>query len=108
MPEYDAGPAGDVRRGIANGSFPLPNSPEKIAQAMIDLVDSGEVPLRLPLGVDTYADVRASLMARLEEHDAHRAVAESVARDDLVHRHPEPGAAVDEIFDLIERGWSEA
>jgi hypothetical protein len=33
--------------------------------------------------VDTYADVRASLMARLDEHDAHRAVAESVARDDL-------------------------
>jgi NAD(P)-dependent dehydrogenase (short-subunit alcohol dehydrogenase family) len=81
MPEYDQTPAGDIRRAIANGTFPVPNAPEKIARAMIDLVDSHETPLRLPLGSDTYDDVRASLVARLAEHDAHRETALSVVRE---------------------------
>lgn len=84
MPEYDRTPAGDVRRALADGRFQLPNDPEKIARAMIDLVDRQEVPLRLPLGSDTYRDVRASLVARLTEHDAHRETALSVVRDELV------------------------
>ncbi|WP_199431255.1 SDR family oxidoreductase [Qaidamihabitans albus] len=83
MPEYDAGPAGDTRRAIADGSFELVNDPEKIARAIVDVVDAGKVPLRLPLGPDTYRDVRASLVARLAEHDAHRETALAVARDDL-------------------------
>ncbi|TDD03268.1 SDR family oxidoreductase [Nonomuraea deserti] len=84
MPEYDRTPAGDIRRALADGTFSLDNDPEKIARAMIDLVDSREIPLRLPLGSDTYRDVRKSLVARLAEHDAHREVALSVVRDDLV------------------------
>jgi len=84
MPEYDRTPAGDVRRARDNGTFPLSNDPEKIARAMIDLVDSQANPLRLPLGSDTYRDVRASLVTRLAEHDAHRETALSVVRDDLV------------------------
>jgi NAD(P)-dependent dehydrogenase (short-subunit alcohol dehydrogenase family) len=83
MPEYDAGPAGDTRRAIADGSFPLINDPEKIVRAMLDLVDHGRTPLRLPLGPDTYRDVRASLVARLAEHDANRETALSVAREDV-------------------------
>ncbi|WP_185845593.1 hypothetical protein [Kibdelosporangium aridum] len=83
MPEYDKGPAGDTRRAIADGSFPLPNDPEKIVRAMLDLVDRDEIPLRLPLGSDTYRDIRASLVARLTELDAHRETALSVVRDDL-------------------------
>ncbi len=85
MPEYDATPAGDVRRALADGAFPLPSSPDKIAAAMIELVDSGAAPLRLPLGSDTYQDVRSALVARLQEHDAHRDVAYSVTRDDIRH-----------------------
>jgi NAD(P)-dependent dehydrogenase (short-subunit alcohol dehydrogenase family) len=81
MPEYENTPAGEVRRSIADGSFTLPNDPEKIANAMIDLVDSGATPLRLPLGSDTFDDIRASLVARLAEHDAHREVAFSVVQD---------------------------
>jgi hypothetical protein len=46
---------------------------------MIDLVDSGATPLRLPLGPDTYEDVHAALTGRLAEHEAHRDVAHSVA-----------------------------
>lgn len=78
MPEYEDTPAGDVRRAIASGDFGLPNDPQKIANAIVDLVESGATPLRLPLGSDTYDDIRASLVARLAEHDAHRDVAFSV------------------------------
>ncbi|MFE9644929.1 SDR family NAD(P)-dependent oxidoreductase [Streptomyces sp. NPDC006365] len=82
MPEYESTPAGEVRRAIASGAFPSPNDPHKIAQAMINLVDSGATPLRLPLGSDTYEDVRASLVARLAEHDAHRDTALAVVNRD--------------------------
>jgi NAD(P)-dependent dehydrogenase (short-subunit alcohol dehydrogenase family) len=84
MPEYDQGPAGDVRRAVTSGAFPLANDPGKIVDAMLDVVDRRETPLRLPLGSDTYRDIRASLVARLAEHDAHREAALSVGRDDLV------------------------
>jgi hypothetical protein len=49
---------------------------------MIDLVDSTAAPRRMPLGSDTYNHVRAALVARLAEHDAHRDLALSVARDE--------------------------
>ncbi|GGI93769.1 SDR family oxidoreductase [Streptomyces brasiliensis] len=87
MPEYDGTPAGEVRRAITTGAFNLPNDPQKIANAVIDLVDSGAAPLRLPLGSDTYDDVRASLVARLAEHDSHRDVAYSVEKDDPGNRN---------------------
>jgi NAD(P)-dependent dehydrogenase (short-subunit alcohol dehydrogenase family) len=83
MPEYADTPSGAVRRMRDTGTFPRPSDPAKVTQAMIDLVDRGATPLRLPLGSDTYTDIRASLLARLTEHDAHRDVAFSVTRDDV-------------------------
>ncbi|MBR8744293.1 SDR family oxidoreductase [Nocardiopsis sp. MG754419] len=83
MAEYDAGPAGDVRRSLADGSFTLANDPVRICRAMIDMVDGGTAPLRLPLGSDTYEHVRRALAARLEEHEAHKDVALSVVREDV-------------------------
>lgn len=82
MPEYEDTPAGEVRRALNGGGFTLPNDADKIADAVVDLIDSGATPLRLPLGSDTYDDVRASLVARLAEHDAQREVAYSVVRDE--------------------------
>ena len=82
MPEYARTPAGEVRRAVADGTLSLPNDPGKIAEAMISLVDSGATPLRLPLGSDTYDDIRAALVTRLAEHEAHRDVAFSVVRDE--------------------------
>jgi NAD(P)-dependent dehydrogenase (short-subunit alcohol dehydrogenase family) len=79
MPEYENTPAAETRQALLGGLFPVPNSAEKIADAMIDLVDSSATPLRLPLGPDTYEDVRAALTGRLAEHKAHRDVAHSVA-----------------------------
>jgi NAD(P)-dependent dehydrogenase (short-subunit alcohol dehydrogenase family) len=82
MPEYAGTPADDVRRAVADGTLSLPNDPQKIAEAIISLVDSGATPLRLPLGSDAYDDIRAALVARLAEHEAHRDVAFSVVRDE--------------------------
>jgi NAD(P)-dependent dehydrogenase (short-subunit alcohol dehydrogenase family) len=78
MPEYDATPAGEVRRALADGAFTFPNDPEKIAAAMIDLVDSGATPLRRTLGSDAYDDVHAALSARLAELEQQRDLAFSV------------------------------
>ena len=79
MAEYDRGPVGFVRRAIADGSLPLTNDPLAIARAMIDSADGETAPLRLPLGDDTYRDVRASYVRRLELLDASRDLALSVA-----------------------------
>jgi NAD(P)-dependent dehydrogenase (short-subunit alcohol dehydrogenase family) len=79
MPEYAATPAGDVRRALAEGAFPIPNDPDRIAAAMIVVAETEPAPLRVPLGTDTYDDVRASYVARLDEHDHHREIARSVA-----------------------------
>jgi hypothetical protein len=55
---------------------------EKIAAAMIASAQTSPAPLRLPLGRDTYDDVRAFYVRRLEELDAHRDLALSVLRDE--------------------------
>jgi NAD(P)-dependent dehydrogenase (short-subunit alcohol dehydrogenase family) len=85
MAEYENTPAGDVRRAIDSGDFTLPNDAELVAAAMIATVDDAladpaGAPLRVPLGSDTFDDVRAALQARLAEHDAQHDVAYSVAR----------------------------
>jgi NAD(P)-dependent dehydrogenase (short-subunit alcohol dehydrogenase family) len=80
MPEYQT-PAGDVRRGLFNGDFPIPNDADKIAQAMLDSASQHPAPLRLALGPDTYADVRAALVARLAALDAQQAISLSVKAD---------------------------
>ncbi|MDN6555160.1 MAG: SDR family oxidoreductase [Acidipropionibacterium jensenii] len=80
MPEYENTPAGQVRQAIDSGAFTFPNDATKIAAAIIDTVDAGRTPLRLPLGIDTYDDIHASLTARLAEHEQSKDVALSVAR----------------------------
>ncbi|MET0897207.1 MAG: SDR family oxidoreductase [Mycobacterium sp.] len=75
MPEYDSTPAGDTRRAIADGSFEISGDPDKMVLAIIDSVGQQPAPLRLALGKDTYVDVRASLVRRLEELEAQKDVA---------------------------------
>jgi NAD(P)-dependent dehydrogenase (short-subunit alcohol dehydrogenase family) len=78
---YDRTPAGDVRRALADGSFALPGDAGRVVGAILASADAPDAPLRLALGPDTYADVRASLVARLAELDAQRDLALSVASD---------------------------
>jgi NAD(P)-dependent dehydrogenase (short-subunit alcohol dehydrogenase family) len=79
LPAYEDTPAGQVRRMLGAGEFPLPNDPVKVVAAVLAMVAEDRTPLRLPLGTDTFDDVRASLVERLENHDAHRDIARSVA-----------------------------
>ncbi len=79
MAEYADTPAGQVRRALAEGAFPLPNDPDRVAAAIIVAAETEPAPLRVPLGTDTYDDVRASYVARLDEHDRFREVARAVA-----------------------------
>lgn len=79
MAVYDDTPAGEVRRGLFNGDFPIPGDADKMAQAMLDSADQSPAPLRLALGTDTYHDVRAALVARLAALDAQRETALAVA-----------------------------
>lgn len=78
MPEYSATPAGDVRSALAEGAFPVPNDPDRVAAAMIAVATTHPAPLRVPLGQDTYDDVRRAYVARLAEHDRHEELARSV------------------------------
>lgn len=79
MPEYSHGAFGDGRKLMASGKLAGPNDAGKIVDAIIQMVDAGTVPLRLPLGVDTYRDVHAAYVERLQELEAARELAESVA-----------------------------
>lgn len=78
---YEHTPAGDVRRAVATGSFPIFGDADKMVQAMLDSADQHPAPLRLALGRDTYTDVRAALVARLAALDAQQDLALATATD---------------------------
>ena len=82
MAVYDDTPAGEVRRAVASGAFPLPGDPMKMAQAMIDSVERSRAPRRLTLGRESYARVRAALADRLAALDLQKAIALSTDCDD--------------------------
>lgn len=82
MEEYDQTPAGDVRRAVFDGGFPIKGDVNKTVQAMIDVVEITPAPRRLTMGVDAYNDVRASLVSRLEELDAQKELALSSVIED--------------------------
>jgi NADP-dependent 3-hydroxy acid dehydrogenase YdfG len=75
MEAYENTPAGNVRRAIAAGTFPIKGDVNKSVQAMIDSVEVSPAPLRLALGGDAYRDMRAALVARLEALDAQKELA---------------------------------
>lgn len=79
MPEYNQGEFGRARQHIASGQLRGPNDPKKIVQAIMDLADGTTAPLRLPLGVDTYRDVRSAYEERLRQLEEANGIAESVA-----------------------------
>jgi NAD(P)-dependent dehydrogenase (short-subunit alcohol dehydrogenase family) len=72
MPEYDNTPAGDVRRAIASGAFPLTGDPQKMARAMLDIAQVQVAPRRLLLGRGAYERVHAALSQRLAELEHYR------------------------------------
>ncbi|EXU62778.1 short-chain dehydrogenase [Streptomyces sp. PRh5] len=79
LPDYSHGAFGEGRKLMASGNIVGPNDPGKIVDAIIDMVDAGRTPLRLPLGVDTYRDVHRAYVRRLQELEDSKDLAESVA-----------------------------
>lgn len=78
---YENTPAGEVRRAIASGAFPVSGDPIKMARAMIESVDRSPAPRRLALGSDAYSKIRAELVARLAALDAQKDLALSTEID---------------------------
>jgi NAD(P)-dependent dehydrogenase (short-subunit alcohol dehydrogenase family) len=77
MAVYDNTPAGEVRRAIAAGTFPVRGDPLKMAQVIIDSLNRWPAPKRLTLGSNAYARVRAALADRIAALDAQKDIAMS-------------------------------
>jgi len=75
MAVYDHTPAGDVRRAVASGNFPIKGDVNKTVQEIINCVELSPAPLRLALGGDAYRDMRAALASRLEALDNQKEIA---------------------------------
>ncbi|MBD1585973.1 SDR family oxidoreductase [Pseudomonas typographi] len=81
MAEYEHTPAGDVRRAVASGAFPLTGDPQKMAEAMLEVADAQPAPRRLLLGSGAYARVHTALAERLAALERQREVAMSTEID---------------------------
>lgn len=81
MAEYEQTPAGEVRKAIAEGTFPLTGDPQKMARIMLKIVDVDPAPRRLLLGSGAYERVRNALVQRLAELEQYQALAMSTEVD---------------------------
>lgn len=81
MAEYDQTPAGDVRRAVTSGAFPLTGDPQKMAKAMLDIAEVDAAPRRLLLGKGAYERVHAALGQRLVELEQYRGLSMSTEMD---------------------------
>lgn len=81
MDVYDATPAGDIRRALANGSFEIKGSAIRTVDAMIAAADQVKPAFRLPLGSSAYKGIQQALKERLRALEAQRDVAFSADVD---------------------------
>ncbi|MBD3896481.1 SDR family oxidoreductase [Halomonas sp. ML-15] len=81
MEAYDATPAGDVRRAVADGSFEIKGDAARTVDAMIAAADEPAPPLRLALGSSAYEGIKQALEARLQALETQRDVAYSADVD---------------------------
>jgi NAD(P)-dependent dehydrogenase (short-subunit alcohol dehydrogenase family) len=74
--DYDA-TSGNVRRRAVSMNHNQPGNPEKLAQAMLKLVDAQTPPLRLPLGTDTLKAIAEKNAYVAQETEAWKTVSAS-------------------------------
>lgn len=79
---YEDTPAGDVRRALASGSFPVKGDAGRTVEAVIATVDAQRPPFRLTLGSTAYASIKEALAGRLTALEAQKATALSADRDE--------------------------
>lgn len=77
MPDYDATPAGEVRRRVVGGNFAVKGDAGRTVDAIIAAANAERPGLRLALGSGAYASIREALLRRLTELEAQREVAAS-------------------------------
>jgi NAD(P)-dependent dehydrogenase (short-subunit alcohol dehydrogenase family) len=75
---------GAMRVFAAGANHNQPGNPEKLAEAMLQLVDSDHPPLRLPLGTDAIARIEQKHKFVEAELAAWRTLAESTDHADVV------------------------
>jgi hypothetical protein len=72
--DHDDTPAGEARRVITSGSFPITGDAKKTVVAIIAAADEKRPPLRVALGSAAYEHIEHALTERLEaEAEGHRA-----------------------------------
>lgn len=69
MDDYDAS-VGQVRRTLKQMDGKQPGDPARAAQAIIEVVEAEDPPLRLPLGQMALDHIRAALDAEMRELEA--------------------------------------
>ena len=78
---YDNTPAGEVRRGLAQGTIAINGDALKTVAAIIDAADGEAPPFRLALGSKAYHSINEALNSRLQVLEDTRALALSVDKD---------------------------
>lgn len=78
--DYDGTPAGEARRVITSGSFPITGDAKHTVAAIIAAADEKRPPLRLALGSAAYEHIEHALAGRLEAVRKQKAIAHSADR----------------------------
>ncbi|PQH16153.1 SDR family oxidoreductase [Raoultella ornithinolytica] len=78
---YDNTPAGEVRRGLAQGTLAINGDASKTVAAIIDAASGEAPPFRLALGSKAYRSINEALNSRLQVLEDTRALALSVDKD---------------------------
>lgn len=78
---YENTPAGEVRRGIADGSIAINGDAVKTVDAIITATDASDLPFRLALGSKAYYSMRDALRLRLQALETTKTVTLSVDKE---------------------------
>jgi NAD(P)-dependent dehydrogenase (short-subunit alcohol dehydrogenase family) len=78
--DYDGTPAGEARRVVTSGSFPITGDARHTVGAIIAAADEKRSPLRLVLGSAAYEHIEHALAERLEAVRKQKAIAHSADR----------------------------
>ncbi len=72
---YEQTPTGELRRAFMAGEFSIKGDPDKMTDAMIDVVDVSPAPRRLTLGAGAYSSISKALEERQAELEAQKDIA---------------------------------
>lgn len=82
-PIYEDTPAGELRRALASGDLAIKGDAGNTVDAIINITDMPNPPLRITLGSTAYDSISHALKERLESLEAYKEVALSADRDEV-------------------------